>query len=180
MKRIAVDMDDVLADTMTAYLELYNQEHNETISKTDLHGKAIWDVIPSDRFQKVAGYLRTAHFFDDLPVMQDSQEVLRRLSGHYEVFIATAAMEFPNSFSSKYRWLQQHFPFISPLNVVYCGDKSILNADYLVDDTPRHFLRFAGEGILFSSPHNLLVNSYRRVNNWREVESLFLPDGKPL
>ncbi|MHB1021307.1 MAG: 5' nucleotidase, NT5C type [Acidobacteriaceae bacterium] len=180
MKRIAVDMDDVLADTMAAYLDRYNRDHNEAISKADLHGKGIWDVIPTDRYAKVAGYLQSDDFFEDLPVMPDSQQVMQRLCQHYEVFIATAAMEFPNSFGSKYRWLQRHFPYISPLNVVYCGDKGILSADFLIDDTPRHFRRFHGEGILYSSPHNLLVQGYRRVNNWREVEELFLPGGKPL
>ena len=59
------------------------------------------------------GYLRSEDFFEDLPVVEDSQEVLAKLTEHYEIFIATAAMEFPNSFGPKYRWLRRHFPFHS-------------------------------------------------------------------
>ena len=36
------------------------------------------------------------------------------------------------------RWLRRHFPFIAPSNIVFCGDKSIVDADYLIDDRPRH------------------------------------------
>jgi 5'(3')-deoxyribonucleotidase len=33
---------------------------------------------------------------------------------------------------------------------------------------------------LFTSPHNLLITGYRRVNSWREVEDLFMAEGKLL
>jgi 5'(3')-deoxyribonucleotidase len=107
--------------------------------------------------------------------MPDSQRVLERLSQRYEIFIATAAMEFPNSFGPKFRWLERHFPFLSPTRFVFCGDKSILNADYLIDDMPRHFQRFVGQGVLFTAAHNAKVAAPVRVNNWLEVENLFFP-----
>jgi 5'(3')-deoxyribonucleotidase len=31
-----------------------------------------------------------------------------------------------------------------------------------------------GEGILYSSPHNVGVAGYKRVNDWLEVEKMFL------
>jgi 5'(3')-deoxyribonucleotidase len=106
--------------------------------------------------------------------MADSQRVVKALAQQYEVFIATAAMEFPNSFGSKFRWLRRHFPYLPPTHFVFCGDKGILKADYLIDDQPRQLRRFSGEGILFTAPHNLNVNGYRRVDNWQQVEKLFL------
>jgi 5'(3')-deoxyribonucleotidase len=84
-------------------------------------------------------------------------------------------MEFPKSFGPKYRWLRRHFPFLSPTHFVFCGDKSILHADYLIDDMPRHFERFAGQGVLFTAAHNANVAAKLRVNNWLEVEDLFFP-----
>jgi 5'(3')-deoxyribonucleotidase len=87
-------------------------------------------------------------------------------------------MEFPNSFGPKYRWLRRHFPFIPPTNYVFCGDKSILLADYLIDDTFRHFERFRGKGILFTAPHNAEIRGVHRVASWREIEKFFLPVGR--
>ena len=63
-------------------------------------------------------------------------------------------MDVPCSFDAKFRWLQRHFPFIPPSHIVFCGDKSIVDADYLIDDRSRHFTRFKGEPLLFSAPHN--------------------------
>jgi hypothetical protein len=92
----------------------------------------------------------------------------------HEVFIATAVMEFPGSFAAKFRWLAQHFPFIPPSHIVFCGDKSILSVDYLIDDNDRHFRRFHSQGVLFTAPHNLYVTGYPRVNGWADVRRMFL------
>src|ERR1700744_2618290 len=178
MKRIAVDMDEVLAAALAEHLLRYNRDHGEAITKGDLDGKWLWDVVSADRHARLEGYLRSEDFFEDLPLVEHSQEVLPKLVKHYEIFIATAAMEFPNSFGPKYRWLRRHFPFIPPMNFVFCGDKSILLADYLIDDSHRHFERFKGQGILFSAPHNAGVTGLRRVTGWREIEDFFLPVGR--
>ena len=106
--------------------------------------------------------------------MPQAQRVVRALQERYEVFIASAAMEVPSSFTAKYEWLERHFPFIPASHIVFCGDKGVLRAEYLIDDNPRQLRRFGGEGILFSSPHNAGVTGFRRVRDWLEVEALFL------
>ncbi|MBS1799828.1 MAG: 5'-3'-deoxyribonucleotidase [Acidobacteria bacterium] len=167
-------MDEVMADALGEHLLRYNRDHNENITLADLQGKWLWQVVSSDRHNTLAGYLRSEDFFESLAVMPESQRVMKRLQEKYEVFIATAAMEVPTSFQQKFVWLEKHFPFIAPSHIVYCGDKGILDADYLIDDNVRQFRRFKGEGILFSSPHNAGVEGYRRVNDWLDVEKMFL------
>jgi 5'(3')-deoxyribonucleotidase len=174
VKRICVDMDEVMADALGEHLSRYNQHFNEQITVEDLHGKWLWEVVSSDRHEVLEATLRSEDFFEALAVMPESQRVLQRLQMNYEVFIATAAMEVPSSFHQKYRWLAKHFPFIPASHIVYCGDKSILRADYLIDDNPRQLRRFKGEGIIYTSPHNINVKGFKRVNDWLEVEQLFL------
>ena len=175
LKRICVDMDEVMADAVAEHLLRYNRDHaDDQITKEDLHGKWLWDVVSVDRHPRLEEYLRSDDFFAVLAVMPESQRVMKALQQKYEVFIATAAMEVPTSFAAKYRWLGEHFPFIPASHIVYCGDKGILRADYLIDDNPRQLRRFQGEGILYSSPHNVNVTGYRRVKDWLEVEELFL------
>jgi 5'(3')-deoxyribonucleotidase len=173
-KRICVDMDEVIADAVAEHLLRYNRDHNESLTKLDLLGKWIWDAVPAHRHDRLDEYLASDDFFEVLEVMPDSPRVLQALQQRYEVFIATAAMEVPTSFNAKYRWLGRHFPFIPNAHIVFCGDKSILRADYLIDDNPRQLQRFAGEGILYDAPHNHRATGYRRVKNWLEVEDLFL------
>lgn len=167
-------MDEVMADAIAEHLLRYNRDYEEQLTVADLEGKWLWQVVSSDRHNALEAYLRSEDFFENLAVMPDSQRVLQRLQQNYEVFIATAAMEIPTSFAQKYRWLEKHFPFIPPAQIVYCGDKGILRADYLIDDNPRQLRRFEGTGILYSSPHNATVTGFKRVKNWLEVEKLFL------
>jgi len=105
--------------------------------------------------------------------MPGSQVVLDELSKRFEIFIATQAMTVPNSLGPKYRWLQRHFAFIPPTHYVFCGNKSILRADYLIDDLPRNLERFTGQGLLYTAPHNLTASGYMRVNDWQEVLAYF-------
>ena len=177
-QRICVDMDEVMADAVTEHLLRYNRDFGASLTHADLAGKWLWEVVPRQHHEKLEGYLRSEDFFAVLEVMPDAQRVLEAMANVHEVFIATAAMEVPTSFKAKYEWLGRHFPFISPTNIVFCGDKSILRADYLIDDNPRQLRRFAGQGVLFESPHNLHVTGFARVKNWLEVERMFLDKSK--
>ena len=174
LKRICVGMDEVMADAIAEHLIRYNREFQRNLTKEDLRGKRFWQIVPELHHEALDELLRAADFFEDLDVMPDSPRVLAELQRHYEVFIASAAMEVPNSFNPKFRWLQRHFPFIPYTHIVFCGDKSILRADYLIDDNPRQLQAFSGTGILYDAPHNANITGYTRVRNWLEIESLFL------
>jgi len=173
LQRICVDMDEVMADTLAEHLSRYNQAFDEEVTASDLAGKGLWEVVPLDRQQQLRAFLDAEDFFEDLAVIPGSQTVLEALSARFEIFIATQAMAVPNSLGPKYRWLQRHFPFIPLTNYVFCGDKSILRADYLIDDLPKNLLRFQGQGLLYTAPRNLTETAFLRVNNWAEVASYF-------
>ncbi len=185
---IAVDMDEVIADSLGEQLNRYNRDFaggsTAPITLDDLQGHRLWQVIPADHHPIIDSYLRDDDFFRVLGVMPDSQRVLQRLQSRYEVFIASAAMEVPSSFNAKFAWLAEHFPFIPTSRIVFCGDKSILRADYLIDDNPRQLRLFQEnqspgifrEGILYTSPANIHITGYRRVDNWKAVEKMFLSD----
>lgn len=173
MRRICVDMDEVMADTLSEHLRRYNQEFDESLTAADLTGKGLWEVTPLDRQQQLRAFLDAEDFFEDLPLVPGAQDVLKALTARFEIFIATQAMTVPNSLGPKYRWLQRHFPFIPPTNYVFCGNKSILRAEYLIDDLPRNLQRFEGHGLLYTAPHNKNVTGFTRVDNWQQVADFF-------
>ena len=173
MQRICVDMDEVMADTLAEHLRRYNEAFDEAITVHDLAGKGIWEFAPDDRQQQLRAFLDAEDFFEDLPLIPGAQQVLKDLSARFEIFVASQAMVVPNSLGPKYRWLQRHFPYIPPTHYVFCGNKSILRADYLIDDLPRNLLRFEGQGLLFSAPHNLGATGFVRVENWTQVADYF-------
>jgi 5'(3')-deoxyribonucleotidase len=173
-KIICVDMDEVIADALGEHLLRYNRDFPERVTREELRGQWLWDVVPRERTSVLESYMLSEDFFAVLDVMPDAQRVLELLQTRYEIYIATAAMEVPSSFNAKFKWLAKHFPFIPSSHIVFCGDKGILRGDYLIDDNPRQLRRFRGEGILFSSPANAFVTGFRRVDNWLDVEQMFL------
>ncbi|WP_028560439.1 5' nucleotidase, NT5C type [Paenibacillus pinihumi] len=176
MKRIAIDMDEVMADTAIDHLELFNREYGEHVTLEELEGTTLAGIRPLLR-NEIESYFASGQFFRGLKVIPGSQDVIRELQEHYEVFIATAAMEVPASFRAKYEWLKEHFAFIPDSHLVFCGNKSIIHADYLLDDSVKQLNRFKGTGILYSAAHNKFETGFIRVNNWHEVRELLLGEG---
>jgi 5'(3')-deoxyribonucleotidase len=186
-QRICIDMDEVIADALSEHLLRYNRDFHPNdatspLTLADLRGRWLWDSVPPARVADLERYMLSPDFFRVLPVMPHAQRVLDRLQSRYDIFIASAAMEVPTSFTAKYQWLAEHFPFIPTSHTVFCGDKSILNADFLIDDNPRQLRLFqdhrpgesAREGILYTSPANVNITGFRRVDNWLDVEKMFL------
>jgi 5'-nucleotidase len=170
--RIAIDMDEVMADALAEHVRRYNATFGATLAIADLRGHDLEDWIAPAEREAVEAML-DASFFTDLAVMPDCQEVVRELAARYDVLVVTAAMDVPCSFDAKFRWLQRHFPFIPTSHIVFCGDKGIIDADYLIDDRARHFERFKGHPLLFSAPHNAAESRYPRVDSWKDVREVF-------
>lgn len=173
-KRIAIDMDETICDTMARHLDWYNQEFGQRLTKQDLMGTKIYHRVPAEHEARVRSYPDNPDFFVDLAPLPDAICTIQQLSQRFDIYIATAAMEHPTSFTAKYEWLVKHLPFLSPMNFIFCGNKGIVNADYLIDDSSRHFQFFSGQGVLFTAPHNVNEAADVRVNNWLEVGAMFL------
>ena len=168
--RIAIDMDEVLADAHAGQRALYEGQ-GVTFSEDDLHGRELRDVAPAEARAEVERRLHTGFFFADLAPMAGAQASLKRLMTDHEGFVATAAMEYPASCIHKIAWMERHFPFFPLSNLVLCGDKSILKADVLIDDHARHFDGFGGTGLLFHAHHNADLDWPHRLEHWDHAET---------
>ncbi|MAU71878.1 MAG: 5'(3')-deoxyribonucleotidase [Pseudozobellia sp.] len=171
---IFVDMDEVMADTYGAHIEIYNKDFEECLTLETCMGREVWHNVPEDRQLSVRNHARNRGFFRDLNPIEHSQDVLSRLSQKHEVYIASAAMQFPNSLEEKSDWLDQHFPFIPWQNRILCGHKHVLKGDVLIDDRSYNLESFDGRSLLFTSPHNIHVEGFERVDNWKEIEQKLL------
>lgn len=169
-KRIAIDMDQVMADVVAKYLDLFEQKMGRRPLEEEYQGKKVYDLKGGEWLRSC---LFEKGFFADLPVMEGSQKIIKTLMVDYEVFIVTAATEFRNSLADKVDWLAEYFPFIHWKNIVLCGDKSVIRADYMIDDHVFNLKTFQGKGLLFTASHNIYETDYTRVNNWEEVLKYF-------
>lgn len=166
--KIAIDMDEVLADPIHKFIQLYNRDHQVPLDLIIKPGTEIFQNVPEDVNDKWFEYINEKGFFRDLPVIDGAVEAVRKLQEKYEVYVVSAAMEFKNSLEDKFDWLNEHFPFISWKNIIFCGEK-IVNVDVMIDDRIKNFTDFKGRPLLFTSPHNVLITDYERVDNWQQV-----------
>lgn len=169
-KSIAIDMDGVMADVEAQIITYYEKQYGKKLTKKDLEGAVERQLFPEEN--ALLNILHTPGFFRTLPVMENAIETIQNLMTNFDVYIVSAAMEFPLSLKEKYDWLEEHFPFISWKNIVLCGDKSIINTDFMIDDHSKNLDYFKGTPIMFHAFHNIHENHHKRVNNWNEVATL--------
>ncbi len=170
-QRLLVDMDGVLADIYAQLIELEYQDLGIRQSYEKLNGTSEADV-----FKNALTYIHSDGFFRNLPVMEGSVDVMRQLNEKYELFIVSAAMEFPKSLSDKYYWLEEHFPFLHWKQIVMCGSKTVVKGDIMIDDHFKNLDYFDGKTILFAQPHNSAGNikNHTRVDSWSDIAKILL------
>ena len=162
-------MDGVLADVYVQFQKFYKEENGNELPESEMVGK-----LEAEAYPHGVDYVRKPGFFSTAPTMAGSIGGLNYLNEHYQLLIVSSATEYPDSLKEKLEWLQAFYPFISWKQVIFCGEKKAVKGDIMVDDHPKNLRHFEGKRILFSQPHNLLVddNSYHRVNNWTELVDL--------
>ena len=167
-------MDDVMADTHAKFVKLYLEGEMPRYSLEELKKKSFHELFDENEYKIISERVYEPGFFRDISVMEGAQDVIADLMQKYEIFIASAAQEFPNSLREKWDWLQEHFPDISWRNYIFMGDKSVLNTAYLIDDMPRNLRTFQGEGLLFDALHNREDKQFQRVKSWQDIAKILL------
>ncbi|TYA71961.1 5' nucleotidase, NT5C type [Seonamhaeicola marinus] len=177
---IFVDMDDVLADTYGKHIEWYNRDFNANLKRSDICSGEVYENVPELHRESIIKHAWTPGFFYELKPLPNSIEVIKELCAKHDVYIATAATQFPNSLKEKSEWLAKYFPFIDWQHQIMCGHKFILKGDLLIDDRTYNLEKFEGDTFLFSTPHNAKDTGYKRVANWEEIASLLLKSNQIL
>ena len=172
-KRIAVDMDEVLAKYTKKVVQTLYDETGYRIDLKSAEGAFLSKSLSGEHLDRVTSFPYREGFFRDLEVMEHAPKVLHDLQQHYDIFIVSATMQHANAPKSKLGWLEEHFPFIHFRNIVFCGDKSIIQADFLIDDHPRHLENFIGTPLLFEAFHNIHEQRFPRMKNWLDVADYF-------
>jgi 5'(3')-deoxyribonucleotidase len=163
-------MDGVLADVYKQFIAYHEKDTGVRLEIEQLKGLPEFKAFPHGH-----RHANTRGFFRTVPVVPGSREVLEQLNQQYEIFIVSAAMEFPSSLGDKREWLNEHFPFIHWRQIAFCGSKEIVKADIMIDDHLKNLDKFEGDTFLFSQPHNSgLQTRHRRVDTWEEIAELLL------
>jgi 5'(3')-deoxyribonucleotidase len=173
-KTIAIDMDGVIADVETHYLAWYENRFGIRMTANDLAGKTHDDAFPQHGV--IRKFASSPDFFLTIPVMNGAVDALRELMEHFDIYIVSAAMEYPQSLPEKLIWLKSHFPFINWRHIVFCGNKHIINTDFMIDDQVLNLDNFRGKGFLFNAFHNVHDKKYTKYSHWHELKQALIAE----
>ncbi|HZE85152.1 MAG TPA: 5'(3')-deoxyribonucleotidase [Puia sp.] len=174
MQRVIIDMDEVIADPMGEMIGWYKEKYKRDVDWDKMLVGSWLKGFPEEHQLLVKERLMSPGFFRRLPVMEDSVDVLKEMNKRYEIFIVSAAMEFPESLKDKLEWLLEHFSFFTWKQLTLCGSKDLVYGDFMIDDHVKNLKNFKGKQYLFTAAHNLEITGYDRINNWKEAGEIFL------
>lgn len=174
MKRVIIDMDNVMAEVNPQYKAFMKSQKNIDLDLKELAEKQEAGTV--ENYDVLHSFLTLPHFFGGMPIMANAQEVIREVNEKYEVFIVSAAMEYPNSLIEKLDWLAKNFPFIQTKQICFTGSKKFVCGDYMIDDKISNLKHFPGVKLLFDHPNNrkIIDPLYHRVRGWNEVAKVLL------
>lgn len=140
MKRLYVDMDNVLVDFDGAVKQLSDEIRKEY----------------EGRIEDVPG------LFDMMKPMPGAIEAVAVLKEHYDMYIlSTAPWNNPTAWSDKVKWVQKYFGDVFYKRLIISHHKDLCKGDYLIDDRVKNGAgEFEGELILYGSD---------RFPNWDSV-----------
>lgn len=172
-RRVLIDMDDVLADLRTPWIQAISDEHQVKIDPSQVKS---WEIHKELQLpETIYRIIERPGFFENLPVMSNAVEVMKVLWEQYDCYIVSASSYSHDIVPQKWRWLQKHFPFIQKEKVIFAKDKSVIKADFMIDDGPHNLRAFDGWRICYDSPYNRVLDFPIdvRVSNWYEIANFF-------
>ena len=180
MKRIMIDMDNVITDGIIK--DLIEDFLGEKVNLDVVKDYTYVQTVTEHRKEEFWEHIKDIDIYGDAPLFDGCYEVLERLNKKYELFIVTSYLWRETidlsgkNLQYKYYYLKDKLPFLDTKNFIFANNKNIMNFDIKIDDKLEN-LEGADIKLLFTQWHNkdisdeeLEKNNIIRVKNWYEVE----------
>jgi 5'(3')-deoxyribonucleotidase len=187
---IAVDIDDVLADHVAAFVAFSNSRYGTDLGKHNYDDRwsNLW-AVERDEIERRALEFHTPESIMEYELIEAAQDALVLLAKRYDLAIVSARPR--HVLDATHTWLYKHFgPIFKEVHFVpywevenrkskadICNE---IGANYLIDDIVKHCNVAAESGV-----KPLLFGDYSwnqaedinenvvRVKNWQEVLAYF-------
>ncbi len=173
--RIAVDLDNMVANLAKRWLELYNAEHG-----TNATGSALksWDMHKNfDIGHKIYRYLDTPGLYLELEPLAGAVEGVRRLNEMGEVHVISAPSKEAQTAADKLTWCQATLPFLKRQQITLSHHKHLFAVDVFLDDAPQNIRDHAeaqprATRLAIAWPYNYEVRGllHLRAENYLDTE----------
>lgn len=108
--KIAIDLDDVLSNSVEALLLFYNKNYEPIVKKSDLGKYSYWGFLGDTREaanKKYFEFTKSGEFTNSKP-LKGAQEAVKKLSKRHDLYVITGRPYFTKRKTEE--WLNKFFP----------------------------------------------------------------------
>lgn len=189
-KLIAVDLDGVLSDTLSSFIQFHNEVYKTNLTKKHFHSEYYWEILNESKeetIRKFDQFTKTLHF-DDIQPISGAKGVTTKLSTDHDVIVITARQIELTEQTKK--WIKRHFPKtfknVHVINHALLAKKGKtiskgelcreLGVDIIIEDSLHHAQDCKSDKtsvIILDQLWNKgdLSEGIYRVNSWQEIPS---------
>lgn len=185
---IAVDIDEVLADTVNTFCDIYNKKYKTKIKRQDFYNFKWWEIIGVDKSifkEQFIHLIRQEHLFEKIPVKAGALAGMSELKQNHALIIVTGRPKALAEITKN--WLKRNFKDIFK-SINFTREQILepsieskfsvckrLKAQLLIEDEIDNATECASNGLtalLFDAPWNQQVaesDRIIRVHSWSEI-----------
>ena len=190
MKRIGIDLDQVLADFSEAFDTFHDEKYGTDFLKNPsdaFYLRDILNITEEEELRRVKEFYES-DYFPRIKAFPDTHDNIHNLAKKYKLYLITSRPEFVEKETRE--WIERHYPgcFTDVIltNHYFGGTKkkSVVclenKVDYMVEDMLHYAEDCASAGIptfLITRPWNVnkvLKPGITRINGWDDIVEVLL------
>lgn len=174
--RIAIDIDNVIANLQLTVVNLFNDKYGTNYTLNDFDDFNIENVLPFQEAIDMKEMYASEDIYNHVKPIAGSQDGVRKLiSAGHEVYLVTDAI--PKNYYNKVQWIKNFFPIIDEAHIVSMKHKQLFKCDVMIEDNVHNLI--AGthyHRICLDYKWNRNVRDWvydiHRCSNWHEIVNI--------
>lgn len=164
-KIILVDVDDVTADLIGAWLKLYNEKYNDNLKKSEVTCWNISLLVKPECGEKIYEWVETPEIYDIVKPMKNALISINKLreNNNRVVFVTASTI---GAAGRKFQWLNDHGFNVPIEDYIEAHDKSLIRGDIMLDDGAHNCEITTAIPYIFTQAWNRKYKFKHRVRNW--------------
>jgi len=183
--KIAIDLDDVLANSLDSFMEFYNKNYGGELKREDFTAFTLNEIMgtPVEEERNILEDYDDRGYYENIEPTSGAKEAVLELGKKNELVIVTSRPQKKEEQTR--RWLKKHMPEFSEVYFIrreYGGESKTkgevckeLGVEVLIEDNLGYAKSCVSEGVkvlLFDYPWNQeknLPENMIRVKSWEEI-----------
>ena len=166
-KTVLVDIDDVTANLIDAWLMLYNQKYEDKLTRDDIVN---WDIslfVKPECGKEIYKWIDTPEIYDIIEPVKNALFSVNKLrkNNNRVVFVTASTI---GASGRKFRWLNDNGFDVPIRDYIEAHDKSLILGDILLDDGQHNCESTTATPYIFTQAWNKEFKFEHRVYNWND------------